>query len=89
MQGWTNTYALLNYLNIFMAYAHTPRSSQMPPRFPLQVLDHDTRENDHFRVNIVEDLAVGKVQPVSDVCGDPGLEKQDGQQWFSGLEGNR
>lgn len=64
-------YALLDRLHIFIAYSHTPRSTQMPPGFPLQVLDHDAGEHDHFRIDVIEDLAIGEVQAVGDVGGDP------------------
>ena len=67
-------YALLNCLNVFVAHAYAPRSSQMPPGFPLQVLDHDAGEHDYFRVDVIEDLTVGEVQAVGDVSGDPCLE---------------
>lgn len=82
-------YALLNRLDIFIAYAHTPRSTQMPPGFPLQVLDHDAGEHDHFRIDVIEDLAVGEVQAVGDVGGDPCLDRRDDQRRPSTLKGNR
>lgn len=46
----------------------------MPPRLPLQILDHDTREHDYFGVDGVEDAVVGEVEAVSYVGGDPGWE---------------
>lgn len=82
-------YALLNRLHILIAYADTPRSTQMPSGLPLQVLDHDAGENDHFRVDVIEDLAVGEVQAVGDIGGDPCLERPDDQQRPSFLKENR
>ena len=39
----------------------------MPCRLPLQILNHDAREYDEFRVDGVEDAVVGEVQAVGDV----------------------
>lgn len=61
----------------------------MPPSLPLEVLHHDTGEHDHLCVDVVENLAVGEVESVGDICGDPCLERQDRQQWFSVWERNR
>ena len=62
-----------------MAYAHTPRSPQMPPGFAWHVLDHDAGKNDHLCVDIVKNLSVREIEPIGDVGRDPCLERQDGQ----------
>ena len=45
----------------------------MPPGFPLQILDHDAGEHDHLCVYVVKNLAVGEIQAVRDIGGDPRL----------------
>ncbi len=37
------TYALLHQLHVFLTHSHPPSSTQMPPRLPFQVLNHDAR----------------------------------------------
>ena len=64
-------YALLDGLNIFLADADAPRSSQMPRRLPRQVLHHDTGENGELRLDIVENAVVGEVETVGDLFASP------------------
>lgn len=40
----------------------------MPACFPLQILNHDTGENNQLGVDSIEDAMVGEVEPVGDVC---------------------
>ena len=65
------THALLNHLNILLAHANTSRSTQMPPRLSLQILDHDTGQHDQLGVDIVQYLAIREVETISDVSRLP------------------
>lgn len=44
----------------------------MPSSLPLQVLDHDAGEHDHFCVDGVEDAVIGEVEAIGYIGRDPG-----------------
>ena len=67
------TYTLLHRLHIFGTDAHPPNASEVPSRLALQVLSHDARKHDEFRVDVVEDLPVREIESVGDIFGDPRL----------------
>ena len=67
LRGQRATYTLMNTLRILNRDPNPPQASQMPSRFPLQVLNHDARQHDYFRLDGVEDALVRQVEAVCDV----------------------
>lgn len=47
------THNLLNRLDVIKAHPYPPRPPEMPTRLQRQILDHDAREHDELRVDLV------------------------------------
>lgn len=52
------THALLDDLYVFLANADSSCTAEMPACFSFQVLDHDTRQHNHLRIDTIKDCVV-------------------------------
>lgn len=58
-------------LGILARHPQSSNTPDMPVRFLREVLNHDTREHDYFRIQIVQHLTVAQIQTVRDILADP------------------
>ena len=67
----SSTYTLLHHLHILLTNTHPPRPTKMPARLSTQILNHDTGQHHHLRVNGVENRVIGEIETVGYVGGYP------------------
>jgi hypothetical protein len=63
------TYTLLDRLCILNCHTRPPDAPQMPRRFQRQVLDHNGRQNDQFRLNGAKNAVVAEIEPIGELLG--------------------
>lgn len=65
------TYTLLHLFTILTTNPYPPRAPQMPGTLPRQILHHNARQNDKFRLHGPQNRMIAEKKPIRDFNTEP------------------